>query len=482
MVLSGYLAFRQHHLKRILAYSTVSALGTLVFLLGLGTKAAISAALVFFLVHVLYKGALFLAAGNIDHETGTADIRELGGLRSTMPVTAFTVGAASIVMAGLPPSLGFIAKESYLLASWEIPGWGFVLTDLAVVTSIFIIAVAGLLGIRPLFGARTLTAHEAPPRLSWGPALLAALGVLFGVFAGPVERWLLAPAASAIAGEEVRLELALWHGWNVAVLCSAISIALGIALYRYRDSLLGALDRLDLGRIGPARWYDAALSGVLALARVQTRIFQNGYLRLYLLVVLAAALVTVGHAFLRHGFPAMPEATGLRFHEVFVAALVLAAAMAAVRTSSRLGAIAALGVVGYGVGVLFALFGAPDLAMTQFIVETLLVILFVFAFYRMPRYAALSSYGSRARDSAVAAGMGALMTALTLVATTVEWHPPISEYFGDAAVIEANGRNVVNVILVDFRAMDTLGEIAVVAVAAIGVFALLRLHWHKEEA
>jgi multicomponent Na+:H+ antiporter subunit A len=278
------------------------------------------------------------------------------------------------------------------------------------------------------------------------------------------------------------LKLALWHGWNVAVLCSMVSVSLGVMLYLRREALLATLERMDLGRLGPARWYEAALEGMLRLARLQTRLLQAGYLRVYVLVVFTIVLATVGYSLLRHGWPGMPALTGVRFHEAFIVVLILAAALAAVRSTSRLAAIAALGVVGYGVGVLFAIFGAPDLAITQLIVETLLVLLFVFAFYRMPRFSAQSRRGSRIRDAAVALGVGALMTALTLVAAAVRLHPPVSDHYGEVSVLEAHGRNVVNVILVDFRAMDTLGEIVVVAVAAVGVLALLRLRRGRSTA
>jgi multicomponent Na+:H+ antiporter subunit A len=477
MLLGAYLAFRQSYLKRILAYSTVSALGTLMMLLGLGTPAAVKAALVFFLAHVLYKGALFLAAGNVEHGAGTGDVAKLGGLGRRMPATALAVVVAAVVMAGLPPSFGFVAKESLLEAALASPFGGEWLAALTVAASVLIIAVSGLVSLRPFFGAATeasLEAHEGPPALLLGPVVLGVSGFLLGLLPG-AER-LLAPAVEAVLGVPTPINLALWHGWNFPLALSAVSLVAGALLYSGRDRTVAILTATDWGRFGPAGWYRTALKGMLRIADFQTRLLQSGYLRSYLLTILGVTVGLLAFTALRHfEWPAPPLWDGVRLHELLVVLLILASVVAAVLSPSRLSAIAALGVAGYGIGLIFLLEGAPDLAITQFVVETLVVVLFVFAFYRLPRFTRTSATGARLRDLAFAVAMGTMMSLLTLAAAGASLYPAISDYFGEWAYLKAHGRNIVNVILVDFRAVDTFGEITVIAVAAVGVYALLRL-------
>lgn len=478
MLLGAWLAFRQAGLKRILAYSTVSALGTLMLLLGLATAAAVTAALVFFLAHVLYKGSLFLAAGNVEHEAGTGDVRELGGLGRRMQATALTAVTAAALMAGLPPTLGFIAKESALAAVLEWPLAGPLATAVLLAASALIIAAAGLVAVRPFLGgarAHLDGVHEAPLAMLVGPTALAGGGLLLGLFpqaAGP----LVAGAANAVASAGRPVHLELWHGWNLALLLSAVSLVAGVLLYAAGRRAGSGLPVDPPGRFSPAAWYRAALEATLGFAALQTRWLQSGFLRAYLLIVFAAAAALLAIAMWR--FPGALPASALEappFPQVVLVALVTAAAVAAVTSLSRLGAIAALGVVGYGIALIFLLEGAPDLAITQFVVESLVVVLLVFAFYRLPRFNRISSAGVRLRDLALAATVGTIMTLLTLASAGKLLYPRISDYFSDQAWLQARGRNIVNVILVDFRALDTFGEITVIAAAALGVYALLRL-------
>jgi multicomponent Na+:H+ antiporter subunit A len=223
------------------------------------------------------------------------------------------------------------------------------------------------------------------------------------------------------------------------------------------------------------------LKGLNGLALGQTRLLQSGYLRYYLMITVAATAGLTGYALVgRRGLTVALDWSDLRFYEAGLAVLILLAAMAAILLKSRLAAIAALGVVGYGVALVFVLFGAPDLAMTQFLVETLTVILFVLVFYHLPESRTVSDGAARWRDAALAATAGAVMTALVLVGTP-ENYPSISAYFVENSVPRGHGRNVVNVILVDFRGLDTLGEITVLAVAAVGVYALLKLRRRSDD-
>jgi multicomponent Na+:H+ antiporter subunit A len=479
MLLGAYLALQKMDLKQILAYSTVSALGLLMLMLGIGSKLAIEAALVFLLAHALYKGTLFLVAGAIDHETGTRDVRELGGLRLAMPLTAGTALLAALSMAGVPLFLGFIGKELVYEATLDATA-EILLTGAVFVTGVLFVAIALIVGYAPFFTARMETPqhpHEAPTAMILGPALLALLGLGLGIFPNAFDAALLASATSAVWGAPLTVKLALWHGITPMLVLSALTIAGGLLVYWLRHAARRVLAPLQtLSRVGPARGYDFALRGLNWAAAAQTRVLQSGYLRHYLMIIIAALVALTGYTLWSHaGLTLSFQNFDLRFYEAGLAVLILLAILTVTTTSSRLTAIAALGVVGYSVALIFLLYGAPDLAMTQFLIETLTVILFVLMFYHLPRFATLTPRRERARDMIVAALGGGLMTALALIGIGVEHDKTVSTFFAENSVVLAHGRNIVNVILVDFRALDTLGEITVLAVAAIGVFALLKL-------
>jgi multicomponent Na+:H+ antiporter subunit A len=463
---------------------TVSALGMLILFLGVGTTQAVAAAIVFLLAHALYKGALFLVAGIIDHETGTRDVNNLGGLRSAMPMTATVAVLAGLSLAALPPSLGFVGKEMLLGASLEA-NESLIITITLVLAAIIYVATAGIVAVRPFFGKKlpsSASVHEAAPSLWLGPAVLAVLGVVFAVIPSLVEDSLLRPAVQAIAKESVALHLTLWHGFNLPLALSALSVAGGLAIYARLDLALPALSRFEITSWwGPQNWYSLLFAGLNLLAQRQTPQLQSGYLRYYLMIIIVTTLGLAGSKlFLGLGSATFTTAFDARLHEWLLAVVILLAAVAAVLTRSRLSAAAALGVVGYGVALIFVLFGAPDLAMTQFMIETLTVILFVLVFYHLPRFAILSNRFAVTRDAALALAAGALITTIVLIGSGIQLYPKISEYFIDNSLPLGHGRNIVNVVLVDFRGFDTLGEITVLAVAGIGVYALLKLRPGKD--
>ncbi|MBK9167277.1 MAG: putative monovalent cation/H+ antiporter subunit A [Bryobacterales bacterium] len=482
MLAGAVLAFGKSDLKQILAYSTVSALGMLTFVLGIGGEAGARAAVVLLIAHSLYKGALFMAAGAVDHEAGTRMIEDLGGLRGAMPVTAAAALGAAVSMAGLPPLFGFIAKELFYEAAEVHP----VLLACAVATGILTVGAAGLVAIRPFFGRAVQTlkhAHEAPSSLWLGPAALAAGGIVFGLFSGTAAGGLVAGAASSVAGIPVTAELGLLHGINLTLLLSAFTAVAGVALYASADRIRPLL-RPVVGSLawGPAGWYDALLASMMRFATFQTRLLQNGLLPHYLRVTLGMAILLIGVALVRGtGPPQKNLLTDVRLHEAVVGILILAGAFSSVRATSRLAAITSLGVVALGLAMTFVLFGAPDLAMTQFLVETLTVILLVLVIYKLPAYTQKSSDRTRLRDAIVSVIAGSLFTVLVLGVTSMQLAPEISDYYIENSEKLAHGRNIVNVILVDFRGLDTLGEITVLSIAAVGVYALLKLRPHKEE-
>ncbi|ACY16033.1 hydrogen gas-evolving membrane-bound hydrogenase subunit E [Haliangium ochraceum] len=488
MLVAGYLAVRQRDLKRILAYSTVAVLGILVMLLGIGDRHAVEAAIVFLVAHALYKAALFMVAGNIDHGTGTRDVGRLGGLRRAMPLTCAAALLAALSKAGAPPMFGFLGKELLYGSRLTRDDLSALLIAAAVAVNITLVAAAFLVGVRPFFGSRRETPHaphEMPPSMWLGPALLAAGGIFAGLVPGPFAHTLGSSAVAAITGQPARVELALWHGVNPEALLilglSALTLGVGVLVYRAvaRRTRRHAGDGVAPAgaSAGPIeRAFERVVDSIPPRAGQLTRLLCSGYLHRELSVILLAAVALLAvplAAVFVDGLeiPTLP----LTVKGALLALTVAGGAVCAAITTSRLGAVAALGIMGLGITLLFALYSAPDLAITTVMVETLTVLLLVLVFYHLPRFARLSDRKRLSRDLLVAGAVGALMCALTLASAAVHLPPDAAEFFASASLPEAYGRNVVNVILVDFRALDTLGEIVVVAVAGIGVLALMRL-------
>ena len=482
MVLSAWLGLRYTDLKQILAYTTVMVLGLLTMLLGVGTSAAVKAAMVFILVHALYKGALFMMAGSVDHETGTRDVLELGGLRSEMPYTMAGGLLAALSMAGLPPLFGFIGKEVTYEAALGAGPIGIVVLVASVLANAALLAGALVVGIKPFFGAEgafTRHPHEAPVSMWLGPGILATLGLAFGLVPSLVDQTILQAATGAVLQSPYEFYLALWHGINAPLIASLVTFAIGFALYvqwaRVQPS--GFMQALD-GFFGqrPAAAFERGLFEMARLSQWTTRRVQNGTFRHYLLTVLATFVVLVGSSLLLQTNIQWPmEVLDVRYYEAALAGTIVLAALVAVRTHERFIAILALSIGGYAIALLYLLFGAPDLAMTQFTIETLSVIILVIVLLNLPGISGQVSLASRVRDAVVATGVGAIITmiALTVLSTPLDRY--VSDYLASRSYTEARGHNIVNVILVDFRALDTMAEIAVLAMAALGVYVLMRM-------
>ena len=478
MLTGAVLAVFATDIKKILAYSTISALGSLVLLIGIGSPAAVQAAMVFLVAHALYKAALFMVGGIIDHETGTRDVERLGGLRQAMPFTTAAAVAGAVSLASFGPVLSFAGKEMVVLAIAGSGRWSLLLQAAVYTTSMLLAAAAALVAFRPFFGepGEASRAHDPSPAMWVPPLLLALSGIVFGIVPHGVTALLLAPAAAAVHPGASEMHVSLWHGLNVPLMMAAAATAAGVILFRTRTAWLRLASPLSgIARFGPAAAWGALLRGALAFAGWQARVLQNGYLRFYLLFIIATLIALVAAAGATGGLRFRFALHDALLHELFFSAIILSGALVAVRSRSRLGSVAALGVVGYSVALLYILFSAPDLAMTQFLIETLTVILFVLVIYRLPRYARLTPPLGRTRDIVICTLAGAVIAALVLAAASESAEPDLSSFYAANSVERAHGRNIVNVILVDFRALDTLGEITVLAVAAIGVLALLRL-------
>ena len=481
MLWGAIQAFRQTDLKQMLAQSTLASLGLLMLLLGAGSKLAVIAALLYFIGHALYKAALFLVAGAIDHGTGTRDITALGGLRDPMTLTFIATIMAAGAMVGVPPLVAFFAKEEMYLA--------FLSGDLgAQVTLVALIAGNALLGglallvmIRPFMGQllpTPITPHEAPPAMLAGPLLLGVAGIALGFFPGPLAELIIDPAVASILGsaEGGHLKFAI-DPTSLAFWLSVATWGLAYVVYRQADrartGLRGAAERIGWSF---DRGFDQVYFGLLRFAASVTRTLHHGRLERYMIVVFVGlGCAAIGPLWLFGGWPGLTVRWDVTFYELGVMVMAVVGLAMVVLSRTRLMSILALGVQGSAVALLFVFYGAPDLGFTQFMVEIVSVVILALVMARLhldardPR-----PFEDWARDGAVALFAGLAVTLLAFRVLETPLSQVLPDYFEAASRPLAHGRNVVNVILVDFRALDTLGEIAVVFATGLAVMALLR--------
>lgn len=480
MLFAAILAFNQMDLKKLLAYSTLSVLGTLTMLLGIGSKLAIKAFFIYIIAHSLYKGTLFLVAGILDHETGTRDVSKLSGLRKYLPITMVTAALASFSMMGIIPLVGFIGKETVYSAILELDYWGLFLLSIAVIANALIVMITILVGFKPFWGKLLSTpkeAHEAPIKIWLGPLALAVLGLLMGIFPNVFIGRLLDQSAISIISEKLELTIKLWHGFNFVLLMSFVTLSLGVGIYYFRTKILHIIQNLKIKKVfKPSEWYEFLLNGMMSFAKFQTKVLQNGYLRNYIIFVLVTAVSLASLALFKveNLFRITPDFS-ITFYEGAIALIIIISTFFVITSDSRLKSIVGIGVVGFVMGIIFIIHSAPDLALTTFAIETLTVILFVLVLYKLPKFLRFSKPMNKFRDIIIASGVGLFMTFMVLYITSIDLSSELKKFYTDTSVPGGKGRNVVNVILVDFRAIDTLGEITVLAIAAIGVYALLKL-------
>jgi multicomponent Na+:H+ antiporter subunit A len=474
-------------LKGILAYSTISALGILVFLIGLGTRDALLAASVFILVHALYKATLFLVTGIIDHETGSRNVVVLSGLRKVLLPVAIAGILAAVSNAGIPPSFGFLGKDLIYEATLHFGNAALFLTAIAIATNILLLYAGFLAGVKPFTGKlpESFSKVHMPSPLMWlPPLLLALLGIVFGFFPGLIQDSLIQPAVTALGASGEAVQLKLWHGFNTILLLSGITILLGIILYvvlKPSEKREQAVDKLY--RISPKGIVLFVAGAFGRFSGLWTNFLQNGFLRHYVFTIASVLVLLAGYTLINHTKYEMDYASfsKLTIYEVVTLLIMVIGIFYTVFSKSRLGAVVAMGIVGYAICLVFVFYSAPDLAMTQFSIDTLTVILFVLVLYRLPKYLLLSDYKMRIKDGVLSLAFGALISVLALEVLSEPTNTETSEFYAENAYLLAKGKNIVNVILVDFRGVDTFMEIAVLSIAAIGVFGLLKLRLKRKE-
>ncbi|WP_246106281.1 hydrogen gas-evolving membrane-bound hydrogenase subunit E [Pseudonocardia kunmingensis] len=473
MLIGGWRALSATDLKRMLAFGTVSQLGFLMVLFGAGGRVAAMAGIAMLLAHGLFKATLFLTVGAVDHATGTRDVRKLSGVGRALPGLAVAATLAAASMAGLPPLIGFVGKE----AAFEAFLHGSV-QNVAVAVGLLLGSVLTVAySARFLWGAflrkpgrEDTPVHGIGALLSAPVWLCAVAGPVLGL-AAPVVDAEAASYAAAYPGES-GYHLALWHGLGLPLLFSAIALAGGLALHaaRGRTSALAGRSPVDAQRA-----YEKTIAGIGRLAVGITGRLQVGSLPAYLATILVAFVLLPGVATVLAGsWPALPPLYHAAI-QVPLAIVVVVAAVAVTRARRRFTAVLLVGVIGYGVGGLFVVDGAPDLALAQFLVETLSLVAFVFVLRRLPAQFTEERPPRRVRvpKALLGAAGGAAVAVFAIVLSGARTAPSAASGEFARLAPEAGAANVVSAILVDFRALDTVGEIGVLFVAAAGVASLV---------
>ena len=483
MLVGGYRAIRQNDLKLLLAFGTVSQLGFLIVLVGAGSQEMAAAGLAMVVAHALFKSTLFLTVGVVDHATGTRDLRVLSGLGRRLPVLAVIGGLAGASMAGVPPLLGFVGKEAAFTALLDggLPDRA---TAVVVLAGIVLgsVLTAGYT-FRFLWGAfarkpgsaDTELVHPAAPLFLFAPAVLALAGLLLGPLSPLLE-----PLAAGYA-EELPLigpeaeKLALWHGLQPALALSAVTLLGGYAIFALRAPVNRFQRRVAVGASADEGYWNT-LQGLDRLSVLVTGTTQRGSLPAYLGTILVVVIALPGSVLLfRAPWPGEWRAWDSPI-QALVGAVALIAAVLAIRIRQGLSAVLVVGVTGDALAVLFALQGAPDLALTQVLVETLTLVVFVLVLRKLPKdITDRHRPRERAGRGVIAVAVGLLMAGAGAVAMSARTATPVSVDFPEAAYDFGGGQNIVNVTLVDIRAWDTLGELSLVVVAATGVASLVFL-------
>jgi multicomponent Na+:H+ antiporter subunit A len=490
MLFAAFHSLFKTDLKGVLAYSTISVLGVLTFLIGLGTKEALIAASTFIVVHALYKATLFLITGIIDHETGTRELTKLAGLKKVL-LPVFIAGLlAALSSAGLPLSFGFIGKdliyEATLHANQNIALY---LTIAAVATNVFLVAAGFMAGIKPFVGKlpQEYEKLHLPYSSMWIPPLiLAVLGFVFGFFPGVIGDYLIQPTVNILSTNAVAVDLKIWHGFNTVLLLSVATLVTGSILYIVnkpndrKTALIGEMSAYSAENVFENMW-----NLFNRFSTWYSNFMHNGFLRSYLLKIIIFAELLLAYELLIGGpiYIDYSKLSPISVYEGINVLILISAVYLTVTTSSRLTAVVGTSVIGYAICLMFVFYSAPDLAMTQFTIDTLTVVLFVFVLFNLPSFLIVpnSNKLSVARDAFVAISFGGILSLIAIKVLQVPTSIAISEFYGENAYLLAKGKNVVNVILVDFRGFDTMFEIVVLSIAALGVYSLIKLRLKASE-
>ena len=474
LLLGAITAYHQTDLKKLLAYTTVATLGALTLLIGFEHPMSAQVALVLFMAHAGYKATLFMMAGILEKVTGLRDIKRISGLGRFIPIAFIASLGASLSMIGIPPSLGFLSKELLLKVGLYHP-WSIVLL---VIGFALMGSVAWLAGVKPFLGTRLSDSVKwVHPGflITLGPLVLGLCSLIFSFDPGEL---IATQLYDSLAQDQQLPPLHLWSGFNLPlVLSMAVVVLAGLGVYLHPQVLHWANRNQDTEKPLADFIFDRLFNGVLRIAKFLTDLLQNGNLTRYLLLVFGGILVLGPWLFfevnLGQGL-VFEIASSVTLVQGVLGLIILICTGLAMTSQRRLTAIVSMGGIGYSIAAFYVLLGAPDLALTQVIVETLSVILFVFLLHEVPLLRSERQFWpNQGVALLISIGVGVVISVLTWQALLSEISPSISSYFGENSYLKANGKNIVNVILVDFRGFDTMGEITVLAIAAVTLTALL---------
>ncbi|MFW7381273.1 MAG: hydrogen gas-evolving membrane-bound hydrogenase subunit E [Oligoflexus sp.] len=483
MVIGATLTLAYRDMKKILAYSTIFVLGVLMMLLGIGTEAAIQAAVVYLIAHAFYKVALFQVVGNVDYATGSRDVTKVFGLAKIMPLTAIAAMLAAFSQAGMPPFLGFYGKDLLYAASLDSSNTSYWIIILTFSSSVLIAGVSFGILYFPFWQNKneiTDDYRKLPLTMTAPPLVFAICGLLFGLFPGLLDAKLSSSIASAIYGSELQLDLKLWHGLDAnavtVLLLSFLTLLLGIfvafRLFSISASLSSQIEKY--GRFDPDQIYEYLMSRMLTISHHVTSFFQTGSLSHYLRMMLLGLIFMMAYPawLFMQDFPDLTMIIG----DIIDSSILLlggGAALAAMAFRRHLQMLAILVAIGLVMIFIFSIYSAPDLALTLTMVETLSVVLIILVFRLLPKKS-MSIVGINRWIHAFCAVTCGIGLSLFLIFRPHGADKAASVFYIEKSFPEAFGLNVVNVILVDFRSLDTLGEVLAVAIAAIAVYGLLK--------
>jgi multicomponent K+:H+ antiporter subunit A len=481
LLFGAYVALFKHDLKGLLAYSTISHLGLITLLLGLNTDLATVAAIFHIINHATFKASLFMATGIIDHETGTRDMRKLNGMWRYLPYTATLAMVAAASMAGVPLLNGFLSKEMFFaetLHSQVLGSMSWLIPVLATVAGVFSVAYSARFIHDVFFNGEPIdlprTPHEAPRFMRVPIEILVVMCLLVGMFPNFVVDGILSAAVLAVLGKAApEYHLAIWHGFNLPLLMSTIAVLGGIFIYVNRKYLFQF--QASLPPLNAKKTFERVIYKIIAWCQEKINNTENGSLQRYIVIMLIVVLLCAGWPLfeMQKLAGSMPN-TPVDIHNAIGAGLLIMGAIATVLWHRvRMVSLLMLSIVGLMVSVAFTRFSAPDLALTQLTVEVATVILLMLALYFLPQQTPRESSSIRIlRDLGIASTIGVVVASICYALLTRPLDS-ISEFFIANAKTGGGGTNVVNVILVDFRGFDTLGEITVLGIAALGIFKVL---------
>lgn len=515
LVYGSLTAIKKTDLKAILAYSTVSQLGLIMSLFGLGSAAlyfgygpesplyttAVMAGVLHLFNHALFKGSLFMMAGIVDHETGTRDIRKLGGLITVMPFTFTVTLVGTLSMAGLPPFNGFISKELFFKATIEaadwsffrLETWGIIFPVMAWIGSVMTFIYSLVILLRTFLGTNKTEIsvkkwHEAPLGMLISPLILAAMVLVTGIYPNLLSASIVEPAMASILspllapGERFDVHLYLWHGYTPEFWMTAGVVILGVISYKLLPRWKTVYeDYIPAYTIN--KFYHASFRAMHRFSKRWTQTYMNGSVRNYLIYIFAFMIVLIGYSFfhvtnIEWNFSGY--ASFMSYETILLAGLIVTA-ISVPFAKQRLSAVILTGAVGYLVTLFFVLFRAPDLALTQMVVETVTVALFLLCFYHLPELTPKSSKRYKGVNLIIAVSVGVVMTLIALAASGTAGMDSISEFYTEQSYNLGGGKNIVNVLLVDFRGFDTLLEIMVLGVAALAIYSMINLNLNGKD-